>query len=136
VGVSHSVYLMDPSLILFWNVRGLNSTSRQDFVKSLMESVHADIISLQETKMPSCSNRFILSLLGSDFDNNFVVLSSVGPSGGVLPAWRSSWEPLLPHVWIISVFLSSFARLVVMGGGLHVSMDLKVMIGSSCSFKN
>jgi exonuclease III len=77
---------MDPSIILLWNVHGLNSVARQDSVSLV---VRADIICLQETKMQSCSRRFVLSLLGPDFDNNFVALPSVGASGGVLLAWRS-----------------------------------------------
>jgi exonuclease III len=42
---------MDPAHILLWNVWGLNSSSRQNVVQTLVDSVKADVICLQETKM-------------------------------------------------------------------------------------
>lgn len=39
--------------------------------------------------MTTISRRTILSMLGADFDNNFLFLPSVGASGGILMAWRS-----------------------------------------------
>jgi exonuclease III len=42
---------MDPKKILIWNVRGLNSSSRQDVVRTLVEASRVDIVCLQETKM-------------------------------------------------------------------------------------
>ena len=54
-------YLMDPSKIAIWNVRGLNSVARQDSVRSLVESTKADIVCLQETKMEHLSQRTVLS---------------------------------------------------------------------------
>jgi exonuclease III len=80
---------MEPSHILFWNVRGLNSVARRDAVRVLVDSAKIDIVCLQETKMASFSRQIILSMLGSDFDNSFICLPSVGASGGVLIAWRS-----------------------------------------------
>lgn len=85
----HTSYFMNPSHILIWNVRGLNSAARQDSVRVLVNSAAADIVCLQETKMEVVSRRLILSMLGSEFDNNFVFLPSVGASGGILIAWRS-----------------------------------------------
>lgn len=80
---------MDPSQILIWNVRGLNSTARQDAVRLLVDSSRIDVVCLQETKMPVISRGLILSMLGCDFDNNFCFLPSVGASGGILVAWRN-----------------------------------------------
>jgi hypothetical protein len=59
---------MDPNHLIFWNVRGLNSAARQDAVRLMMNSVSADVICVQETKMEECSRGFILKLLGADFD--------------------------------------------------------------------
>jgi exonuclease III len=42
---------MDLAKILIWNVRGLNSSSQQDDVRTLVEASRADIVCLQETKM-------------------------------------------------------------------------------------
>lgn len=80
--------LMDPSHILFWNVRWLNSIARQNTVRSLIDSMRVDVVCIQETKMVNCYRRDVLSMLGSNFDNNFVVLPSDGASGGILVAWR------------------------------------------------
>lgn len=80
---------MDPSHILVWNVRGLNSSARQDSVRMIVDSAKVDVVCLQETKMPSISRRMVLSMLGSEFDNNFVALPSTGASGGILLAWRA-----------------------------------------------
>jgi exonuclease III len=77
---------MDPSKILIWNVRGLNSTSRQDSLRSLVDSSRSDIVCVQETKIPGSSRRVILSALGSDF-SEFAVVPSAGASGGILIAW-------------------------------------------------
>jgi hypothetical protein len=35
---------MDPSKILIWNVRGLNSGARQDSVRTLVDASHADVV--------------------------------------------------------------------------------------------
>ena len=80
---------MNPSHILIWNVRGLNSVERRNVVRSLVVSTKIDIVCLQETKMVAISREIILSMLGSDFDNNYICLPSVGASGGILIAWRS-----------------------------------------------
>lgn len=80
---------MNPSHILVWNVRGLNSVARRDAVRVLVDSAKIDTISLQETKMVAVSRQIILSMLGSDFDNNFICHPSAGASGGILIAWRS-----------------------------------------------
>jgi hypothetical protein len=79
----------NPSNIMIWNVRGLNSPGRQDAVRVLVDSAKVDIVCLQETKLGHVSRQLVLSMLGSEFDNNFVFLPSVGASGGILIAWRS-----------------------------------------------
>jgi exonuclease III len=78
---------MDPAKILIWNVRGLNSISRQDYIRSIVDSTRSDIVCIQETKTTDTSRRIILSTLGSDF-SDFTVAPSVGASGGILVAWR------------------------------------------------
>jgi exonuclease III len=78
---------MDPAKILIWNVRGLNSSARQDSVRTLLEASRADIIYVQETKIAAISQRVILSALGSDF-SDYIDLPAIGASGGILVAWR------------------------------------------------
>jgi exonuclease III len=78
---------MEPEKFLIWNVRGLNSTARQDSVRTIVDSSRADIVCLQETKISAMSNRVLLSALGSDF-TDFIAAPSIGASGGILVAWR------------------------------------------------
>jgi exonuclease III len=85
---------MNPAHILVWNVRGLNAVTRCNAVRALVDSARIDILCLQETKKIDISWQFILSMLGSDFDNNFVFQPSVGASGGILIAWRSGLGPV------------------------------------------
>jgi len=78
---------MDPEKILIWNVRGLNSTARQDSLRSILASTRADIVCIQETKITDMNQRILLSALGSDF-SEFLTVPSIGASGGILVAWR------------------------------------------------
>jgi hypothetical protein len=78
---------MDPSKILMWNVRGLNSSAHQNSIRELVWSVRADIVCLQETKMVDVPRSVVLCMLGSDF-SEWVSLPSVGASGGILVAWK------------------------------------------------
>jgi exonuclease III len=72
---------MDPGKILVWNVRGLNSSARQDAVRTLVEASRADIVCLQETKMADVTRRVLLSMLGTDFSCT-LELRANGTSGG------------------------------------------------------
>jgi len=85
---------MNPSKIVTWNVRGLNSVARQNSVRTFVDAVKADIVCIQETKMEQISRRTLLSSLGSDFDNS-VELPSDGASGGLLVAWRHALRPAI-----------------------------------------
>jgi len=69
---------------------GLNSVSRRDAVRNLVNTAKIDIVCLQETKMTTISRQHILSMLGCDFDSNYFYRPSVGASGGILIAWRGS----------------------------------------------
>jgi exonuclease III len=80
---------MDPAKILIRNVRGLNSSARQDSVHTLVSTSHVDFVCLQETKFVTVPQRILLSMLGSDF-SNLVELPSTGASGGILVAWKNS----------------------------------------------
>lgn len=51
-----------------------------------MNSSIIDIMYLHETKMEVVSRWLVLSMLGSDFDNNFIFLPSVRASGRILKA--------------------------------------------------
>jgi exonuclease III len=80
---------MDLGIFLIWNVRGLNSSARQDAVRTLVQSSKADIVCLQETKMAAVPVRTLLSILGSEFSCS-MELPAIGASGGILVAWKQS----------------------------------------------
>lgn len=80
---------MDPTKILIWNVRGLNSSARHDSVRTIVEAARVDVVCLQETKMAAVSRRVFLSMLGIDF-SDFLELPANGASGGILIVWRCS----------------------------------------------
>jgi exonuclease III len=71
-----------------WNVRGLNSESRQREVRSKIYESDSDIICLQETKCENFDWRLIRTFFPK-FDN-FVFSPSVGASGGILVIWNSA----------------------------------------------
>jgi exonuclease III len=58
-------------------------------LRNLVSSMNIDVVCIQESKMSVCSRRVILTMLGIDFDNNFICLPAVGASGGIVLAWRS-----------------------------------------------
>jgi exonuclease III len=87
--VASDLVVMDHDKILIWNVRGLNSSARQDSVHTLVASSQIDIVCLQETKFAAVSRWVMLAMLGSDF-SSFVEFPSNGASGGILVAWRNS----------------------------------------------
>jgi exonuclease III len=68
---------------------GLNSAARQDSVRILVDASKFDVVCLQETKMITIPWQLVLSMLGSEFDNNFICLPSEGASVGILVSWRN-----------------------------------------------
>jgi hypothetical protein len=85
---------MDPAYILNWNVRGLNSTARQDAVRVMVDTSKIDVVCLQETKMSLVSRRLVLSMLGSAFVNNFIylVMEPVVEFGGLAESTGHCWS--------------------------------------------
>ena len=75
--------------MLCWNVRGLNSESRQRVVRAKIEESECAIVCLQETKCSFFDQRFIRKFCPKRFDN-FVYAPSEGASGGILILWNSS----------------------------------------------
>jgi exonuclease III len=59
--------------ILSWNVRGLNGAARQE-VRQVCFSMNPGIICLQKTKLSSISPSLIRSMLGPQYENNFMYL--------------------------------------------------------------
>ena len=79
--------LMDRTKILIRNMRGLNSSARQDLVRTIADLAHPDIVYIQDTKMVEVTRRTLQSAFGSDF-SKFIEVPSAGASGGILVTWR------------------------------------------------
>jgi exonuclease III len=80
---------MDHGLrIADWNVRGLNAPNRRTAVKSVIDTMDASIVCLQETKLEIIYSSTVLETLGSEFDD-YVYLPAIGTRGGILLAWKS-----------------------------------------------
>lgn len=116
---------MNPSNILCWNVRGLNSKARQDSIRTLINSSRVDVICIQETKMAAIPRGIILSMLGSDF-SHYAELPSIGASGGIFLAWRQSIGPAAAVRVDSHCIFVQFC--MVNHGGLPECMDPKGMI--------
>ena len=93
-GLCFPVYALMSNLcrnwnVLCWNVRGLNSESRQRAVRQKIEESQCSIACLQETKCSSFDSRSIKSFCPKRFDS-FAFSPSIGASGGILVVWNSS----------------------------------------------
>ena len=75
--------------ILDWNVRGLNSDRKWNSIRDKIVESRSEIICLHETKREEFDINYIKNFCPPDFDL-FEFLPSVGASGGILVAWKSS----------------------------------------------
>lgn len=72
-----------------WNVRGINSSWKWGAVKNKITSANCDVVCLQETKREEFDLQFLKNICPNTIDA-FEFLPSVGASGGILIAWKSS----------------------------------------------
>jgi exonuclease III len=75
--------------VLCWNIRGLNSKSKQLALRNVIDECGCDVICLQETKKDSFDMAFIKSCCPPCFDD-FLYIPSNGASGGIIVIWKSS----------------------------------------------
>ena len=75
--------------ICSWNPRGLNDPAKRDAVRIFMESIHVDLVCLQETKLAFVDRFTILQCLGPSFDG-FAYLPAIQTRGGIILAWNSA----------------------------------------------
>lgn len=75
--------------ILNWNVRGLNSDRKWNSIRDKIIESRCEIVCLQETKRQQFDSNYIKNFCPPDFDM-FEFLPSVGASGGILVAWKST----------------------------------------------
>lgn len=75
--------------ILCWNVRGINSESKWDAIRSKIVESNCDVVCLQETKRESFDSQYVKNFCSHSLDC-FKFVPSVGASGGSLIAWNGS----------------------------------------------
>ncbi|KAJ1268314.1 hypothetical protein BS78_07G125300 [Paspalum vaginatum] len=74
------------SMILNWNVRGLNEGARRDAVQDLVRDTGCTIACLQETKLAVVDQPVIARTLGAKFINHYAALPASQTRGGILLA--------------------------------------------------
>jgi len=75
--------------ILCWNIRGINAEGKWESLRNKILESNCDIISIQETKREEFDITYVRKFCPASFDE-FCFLPSVGNSGGILVAWKSS----------------------------------------------
>jgi exonuclease III len=78
--------------ILSWNVRGLNSSAKQKDVRQIISTHKPDLVCLQETKLSAFTPTLINSILGHQYEANFMFLPSTSASGGITLAAREPFS--------------------------------------------
>ena len=76
--------------VLCWNIRGINASKKWDALKDKVLEVGCHIVCLQETKREAFDSLFVRKFLPPNFDG-LVFVPSVGASGGILTAWKTSF---------------------------------------------
>lgn len=77
---------MSANHLVVWNVRSLNSRTRRNVVRDIVEQQQASIVCLQESKVANPSVSMNTELTGCDYD--YVYLPAVGVAGGAITFWR------------------------------------------------
>lgn len=73
-------------IVLNWNVRGLNAPHRRNAVRDMVNSTHATIVCLQETKLQIIDEQVVRSMLGAEFCDNYSYLPASEVRGGIIIA--------------------------------------------------
>jgi exonuclease III len=80
---------MDNTIVISWNVRGLNDRARRDTVRTLVDDIHPSIVCLQETKLAVIPQHLVFAMLGISFAD-FAYLPASNTRGGILIAARAA----------------------------------------------
>lgn len=72
-----------------WNVRGINTSSKWNAIRDKVLDSACDVVCFQETKKETLDLAFLKNVCPPSIDQ-MEFLPSVGASGGMLVAWKSS----------------------------------------------
>lgn len=75
--------------ILYWNIRGINSTHKWTTLRSKIVETGCDIIYIQETKRELFDQQYLRNFCLAQFDC-FRYIPSLSLSGGTIIVWKSS----------------------------------------------
>lgn len=73
--------------IVSWNVRGINSVTRWNAIRSKIMEFKCDVLCLQETKRETFNETYLRSFCPTNF-NQFNFVPSNGNSGGLVTIWN------------------------------------------------
>ncbi|XP_073358285.1 uncharacterized protein [Aegilops tauschii subsp. strangulata] len=88
--------------VLCWNMRGINSETKQLAIRNAIDLSGCSVVCLQETKRASFDASFVKQFCPKNFDM-FEFVPSVGNSDGLITVWMSSVFTGVP------IFSESFA---------------------------
>ena len=74
-------------IVLNWNIRGLGDLDKRANVRDFIYLFGFDVVALQETKL-CCPSYHLLRIIGGTQVNDWMILSSIGASGGQLIWWN------------------------------------------------
>ena len=84
------MFSLSPMKIISWNVRGLNASDKRQRIKQVIDSLRADIILLQETKL---SQHNFDKIVAKWKKWKSYHIQGLGASGGIAVLWN----PFLGH---------------------------------------
>lgn len=76
--------------IISWNIRGMGSYVKKNFLRKLIKRRRPDLIFVQETKLESL-DRFVVQKLWGNGSFEFVCSNSIGASGGLMSVWNKEF---------------------------------------------
>lgn len=78
--------------ILSWNCRGLGNLEKCNVVCDVIRSARCDVCLLQETKLNEVVFKYVSRFLPSFFNFNVAYNQAFNTSGGLIIAWKRSYE--------------------------------------------
>lgn len=105
--------------LVSWNCRGLGNLKKCDVVRSVLRESRCDVCMLQETKLNEYNLNYYSRLLPSFFDKNVVVVHANNSKGGILIAWKRSYQLL--NCWTTRNSCTALLKQTNTGGILMVT---------------
>lgn len=104
--------------LLSWNVRGIGSDEKSNVVRNVIKNSRSDVVLLQETKSNRMDCGYMMRILPSYYNYETVFNLASGSSGGILIAWRRSFDRI--NSW--STFHTITAVLKHLGTGKVITI--------------